>query len=79
MEQWVVVSIIIALYLGLTLTIGLMAGRVDVSWGGPMRVMMHHNEDPACPLICFGQVVSRDPFMLIGREPIEGFVGADVE
>lgn len=27
MEQWVVVTIIIALYLGLTLTIGLMAGR----------------------------------------------------
>jgi len=23
--------------------IGLMAGRVDVSWGGPMRVMMHHD------------------------------------
>ena len=53
--------------------IGLMAGRVDVSWGGPMRVMMHHDEDPGCPLMCFGQVVSREPFMLIGREPMPDF------
>ncbi|MGI9479902.1 MAG: ABC transporter substrate-binding protein [Hyphomicrobiaceae bacterium] len=53
--------------------IGLMAGRVDVSWGGPMRVMMHHDEDPACPLMCFGQVVSRDPFMLVGRETLTDF------
>ena len=58
--------------------IGLMAGRVDVSWGGPMRVMMHHNEDPACPLMCFGQVVSRDPFMLIGREPMPDFRFSDL-
>lgn len=58
--------------------IGLMAGRVDVSWGGPMRVMMHHNEDPACPLMCFGQVVSRDPFMLVGREPMPDFRFADL-
>jgi NitT/TauT family transport system substrate-binding protein len=48
---------------------GLIAGRADVSWGGPMRVMLHHDRDPDCPLICFGQVVARDPFILIGREP----------
>jgi len=46
---------------------GLLEGRADVSWGGPMRVMLHHDRDPACPLICFGQVVARDPFLLIGR------------
>ena len=40
---------------------------VDVSWGGPMRVMMHHDADPRCPLVCFGQVVARDPFLLVGR------------
>jgi len=40
---------------------------VDVSWGGPMRVMMHHDADPKCPLVCFGQVVARDPFILVGR------------
>lgn len=46
---------------------GLLDGRADVSWGGPMRVMLHHDRDPACPLVCFGQVVARDPFILIGR------------
>jgi len=45
----------------------LLDGSADVSWGGPMRVMMHHDADPACPLVCFGQVVARDPFVLVGR------------
>ena len=40
----------------------LLDGSVDVSWGGPMRVMMHHDADPDCPLVCFGQVVARDLF-----------------
>lgn len=48
---------------------GLLEGRADVSWGGPMRVMLHHDRDPECPLVCFGQVVARDPFILLGREP----------
>lgn len=46
---------------------GLLDGRADVSWGGPMRVMLHHDRDPDCPLVCFGQVVARDPFILVGR------------
>jgi NitT/TauT family transport system substrate-binding protein len=48
--------------------IGLLDGSVEVSWGGPMRVMMHHDADPRCPLVCFGQVVARDPFLLVGRK-----------
>jgi len=32
-----------------------------------MRVLMHHDVDPACPLRCFAQVVARDPFVLVGR------------
>lgn len=52
---------------------GLLDGRADVAWGGPMRVMLHHDRDPDCPLVCFGQVVARDPFMLVGREPRPGF------
>jgi len=52
---------------------GLLAGRVNASWGGPMRVMMHHDRDPACPLVCFGQVVARDPFLLVGRAPNRDF------
>jgi NitT/TauT family transport system substrate-binding protein len=45
----------------------LLDGSVDVSWGGPMRVMMHHDSDPGCQLVCFAQVVARDPFLLVGR------------
>lgn len=45
----------------------LLEGRADVSWGGPMRVMMHHDADPQCPLVCFAQVLARDPFVLVGR------------
>src|SRR5580658_1371802 len=47
----------------------LLEGAADVSWGGPMRVMQHHQADAACPLVCFAQIVARDPFVLVGREP----------
>lgn len=53
-------------------------GRADVAWGGPMRVMMHHDADRQCPLVCFCQVVARDPFLLIGRRPNENFQFADL-
>ena len=52
---------------------GLLDGSVEVSWGGPMRVMMHHDADPACPLVCFAQVVARDPFVLVARGRNPGF------
>ncbi len=52
---------------------GLIDGRADVAFGGPMRVMMHHDaaraRGAASPLVCFAQVVARDPFILVGREP----------
>lgn len=47
----------------------LLEGAADVSWGGPMRVMMHHEADAACTLRCFAQIVARDPFVLVGRTP----------
>ncbi len=56
---------------------GLIEGRADVSFGGPMRVMMHHDAAHArgerSPLVCFAQVVARDPFILVGRRPNPGF------
>ena len=58
---------------------GLLDGSVDVSWGGPMRVMMHHDADPACPLVCFAQVVARDPFLLVGRGRKTAFRWRDLE
>ncbi|MEO7403851.1 MAG: ABC transporter substrate-binding protein [Burkholderiales bacterium] len=57
----------------------LLEGSADVSWGGPMRVMMHHDADPACPLVCFGQVVARDPFILVGRTRKPRFRFKDLE
>jgi NitT/TauT family transport system substrate-binding protein len=56
----------------------LLDGEADVSWGGPMRVMLHHDRDPDCPLVCFCQVVGREPFSLIGREPNPTFRFADL-
>lgn len=56
----------------------LLAGQADAAWGGPMRVMMHHDADPLCPLVCFAQAVARDPFMLVGRTPRPGFRFADL-
>lgn len=41
----------------------------DVSWGGPMRVIVAADRDPASDLVCFCEVVTRDPFLLIGRRP----------
>jgi NitT/TauT family transport system substrate-binding protein len=45
----------------------IVAGGVDVAWGGPMRVMLTYHQDPACDLVSFAEVVTRDPFLLVGR------------
>jgi NitT/TauT family transport system substrate-binding protein len=42
-------------------------GAIDLTWGGPMRVMTAHDRDEQSSLVCFGEVVSRDPFFLIGN------------
>lgn len=56
----------------------LLDGRADVSWGGPMRVMLHHDAGRDCPLVCFGQVVSGEPFVLVGRHANPEFRFADL-
>ncbi|HLY91095.1 MAG TPA: ABC transporter substrate-binding protein, partial [Acetobacteraceae bacterium] len=53
--------------------VNVMNGTVDVCWGGPMRVMQAYQEIPGCDLVCFAEVVTRDPFLLIAREPRPGF------
>lgn len=45
---------------------GLMDGTVDVAWGGPMRVMQTYETGSDCDLVCFCEVVTRDPFFLVG-------------
>ena len=56
---------------------GLVERRADVAFGGPMRVMMHHDAahrgGRTSPLVCFAQVVARDPFILVGRTPNPAF------
>ncbi len=37
----------------------LRAGRIDVMWGGPLRVLLTHDADPASDLVCFCDVVAR--------------------
>jgi len=53
-------------------------GSIDLTWGGPMRVMKAHEQDPKSPLVCFCEVVSRDPFYLIGRPDFADFQLADL-
>ena len=48
-------------------------GEADLAWGGPMRILLAHEADPASPLRNFGAVVMGDPFFLIGRTPNPGF------
>jgi NitT/TauT family transport system substrate-binding protein len=57
---------------------GVVAGRVDVAWGGPMRVMLHHDRDPDCDLVCFCKIVGPEPFCLIGNEPNADFRFSDL-
>jgi NitT/TauT family transport system substrate-binding protein len=56
----------------------LLDGAADLTWGGPMRVMKARDQDPASPLVCFCEVVGRDPFFLIGRGGDGPFALADL-
>jgi NitT/TauT family transport system substrate-binding protein len=56
----------------------LIAGEVEVLWAGPMRVIKHHDLDPGSPLVCFAEVVCRDPFAIVGRYLNPGFRLADL-
>lgn len=56
----------------------LLAGAAEAMWAGPMRIIKTHDDDPQSPLVCFAEVVCRDPFSLIGREPRPDFRLADL-
>ncbi len=53
-------------------------GAADLMWGGPLRVILSRAENPASDLVCFADVVRRDPFFVIGREPRPGFALPDL-
>lgn len=57
---------------------GLFGGTVDVAWGGPMRVNQLYEQRGDCDLVCFGEAVTRDPFLLIGREARPDFTIGDL-
>jgi NitT/TauT family transport system substrate-binding protein len=57
----------------------LIDGAADVLWGGPMRVMKHHDDNPGSPLVCFAEIVCRDPFSIVGRYPNPGFQLSDLK
>jgi NitT/TauT family transport system substrate-binding protein len=56
----------------------LIDGAVDVLWAGPMRVIKHHDDNPGSPLVCFAEIVCRDPFSIVGRYPNPDFRLADL-
>ena len=56
----------------------LRSGEIDVMWGGPLRVMLTHAQDPDADSVCFCDVIARDPFFIIGREPRPDFSVADL-
>src|SRR5262245_2581375 len=56
----------------------LRAGEVDVMWGGPLRVMLVHDREPDADLVCFADVVARDPFFIIGACPRPNFKLSDL-
>src|SRR5690349_14682141 len=47
--------------------------QIDLTWGGPMRVMKAHDQDKHSSLVNFCEVVSHDPFFLIGRKGPQPF------
>jgi len=57
----------------------LIDGVIELTWGGPMRVMKAHDQDPHSSLVNFCEVVSRDPFFLIGSDKHRPFCLADLE
>src|SRR6266851_8316382 len=57
---------------------GLLDGTIDLSWGGPMRVMKARDMDRNSPLVCFCEVAARDPFFLVGKGDRSEFQLADL-
>ncbi|MGH7064314.1 MAG: ABC transporter substrate-binding protein [Stellaceae bacterium] len=51
---------------------------VEVIWAGPMRIMKHHDEHPNSSLVCFAEIVCRDPFSIVGRYPKPDFRLSDL-
>ena len=58
--------------------LALLNGEADLMWGGPLRVILSHAENPASDLVCFADLVRRDPFFVIGRGARPGLAMRDL-
>lgn len=56
----------------------LLSGTGEVAWGGPIRVMQGLEKRLDREPVVFCEVVGRDPFFLLGREPNPGFRFSDL-
>ncbi len=56
----------------------LINGTADIGWGGPMRVNAGYRDVPGADFKCFAEVVTKDPFFLVTREPRAPFNAADL-
>ena len=56
----------------------ILSGSADVCWGGPMRVAQTYHQQPGCDLVSFAEVVTRDPFVLVGRTAKPDFTFNDL-
>ncbi len=57
---------------------GLIDGSTDVTWGGPMRIQYTYDRQPACGVVSFCEIVTRDPFFIIGRDPRPDYQMSDM-
>ena len=57
---------------------GLIDGSTDVAWGGPMRIQYTYDQQPDCAVVSFCEIVTRDPFFIVGREPRPDFLMSDL-
>lgn len=53
-------------------------GKGDVAWGGPIRLLAGNNHVANYGLVLFCDVVGRDPFFVLGREPNAHFQFQDL-
>jgi len=56
----------------------LIAGQGDVSWGGPLRLMIALEKNPAGAALAFCEAIGRDPFFLIALQPNSAFKVRDL-
>src|SRR5579863_8591821 len=56
----------------------LIEGAAEFMWAGPLRVLRHHDNNPSSPLVCFAEIVCRDPFTIVGAKPSPQFSLADL-